>query len=224
MAAVKVISPLPFSSSPAGRFSWSKNRCRTDAPATTNLTPIVDRRPLAPIIARRSCPGVSPFVAAHDAEREGGDVMEGFEQYEACFAEISAGYPLFVEGDDLGSTFCSSGAVLLLMAVLNTGSPSLLANLTGLPVEFTAGVVRCADRKDFRLSECFNDLEQTIRRDPSDHADIRSSLECALERFWLSADSSWTGGLLCQARQGCCWVAIGNSGWMRSVWKSSCRV
>jgi hypothetical protein len=128
--------------------------------------------------------------------------MEGFEQYKVWLAQFSAGYPLFVEGDDLGTTFCSSGAVLLMMAALNTGSPSLLAELTGLPVEFTAGVVRCADRKDFRHSECFKDLEQTIRRDPSDHVDIRSSLECALERFWLSADSDWTGGLLCQARRG----------------------
>jgi hypothetical protein len=128
--------------------------------------------------------------------------MEAFKQYKVWFAEFSAGYPLFVEGDDLGTTFCSSGAVLLMMAALNTGSPSLLANLTGLPVKFTAGVVHCVDRKDFRHSECFKDLEQTIRRDPSDHADIRSSLECALERFWLSADSSWTGGLLCQARRG----------------------
>jgi hypothetical protein len=128
--------------------------------------------------------------------------MEAFKQYKVWFAEFSAGYPLFVEGDDLGTTFCSSGAVLLMMAALNTGSPSLIANLTGLPVEFTAGVMRCADRKDFRHSAYFLDLEQTVRRNPADHADIRSSLECALERFWLSADSDWTGGLLCQARRG----------------------
>ena len=128
--------------------------------------------------------------------------MEAFEEYKLWFADFSAGYPLFVEGDDLGSTFGSSGAVLLLMAALDTGSPSLLANLTGLPVRFTAGVVHCVDRKDFRHSEYFLDLEQTVRRNPSDHGDIRSSLECALEHFWLSADSSWTGGLLCQARRG----------------------
>jgi hypothetical protein len=128
--------------------------------------------------------------------------MEGFEQYKVWFEEVCAGYEFFVEGDDLGSTFGSAGAVLLLMAKLETGSPSLLASLSGLPVEFTAGVVQCVDRKGFRHSEYFKDLEQTVRGNPADHAEIRSSLECALEHFWLSANSRWTGGLLCQARRG----------------------
>jgi hypothetical protein len=90
--------------------------------------------------------------------------MEAFKQYKVWFAEFSAGYPLFVEGDDLGTTFCSSGAVLLMMAALNTGSPSLIANLTGLPVEFTAGVMRCADRKglpSFRVLPGFGADGQT---------------------------------------------------------------
>jgi hypothetical protein len=88
------------------------------------------------------------------------------------------------------------------MAKLETGSPSLLASLAGLPLKFTAGVVHCVDRKGFRHSEYFRDLKQTVRRDPADHADIRSSLKCALEHFWAAADSRWTDGLLCQAHQG----------------------
>jgi hypothetical protein len=128
--------------------------------------------------------------------------MEQFEDCEAWFSEVCAGYEFFVEGDDLGSTFGSAGAVLLLMAKLDTASPSLLSSISGLPVEFTAGVVRCVDRKGFRHSEYFLDLERTVKGNTPDHAEIRSSLECALERFWLSADPKWTGGLMCQARRG----------------------
>jgi hypothetical protein len=97
------------------------------------------------------------------------------------------------------------------MAALNTGSTSSVASLCGLPREFVAGVVRCVERKGFRDSESFRDLQQVISRNPLDHTEIRSSLECALERFWLLADPKWTGGLLCDARRGM--LVGGNRQW-----------
>jgi hypothetical protein len=126
--------------------------------------------------------------------------MRGFDDFSGWFAKCCDMYEFSIEEDALATTFLSSGAVLLLMGALETGSARVISSISGLPEEFTAGVLKCADRAGFRNSEWFKNLELTIRQDPRDLADIWLSLQSGLERFWLEADEKWTGGLLHELR------------------------
>jgi hypothetical protein len=89
-----------------------------------------------------------PSFATRDAIHERGDVMEAFKQYKEWFTEFSAGYPLFVEGDDLGSTFLGSGAVLLLMAAPLSSLPAWCRVSTGRDSVFSSASRIWSKRSD----------------------------------------------------------------------------
>jgi hypothetical protein len=89
--------------------------------------------------------------------------MRGFDDYSGWFAECCDMYDFCIEEDALATTFLSCGAVLLLMAALETGSARVISSISRLPEEFTAGVLKCADRPGFRNSQWFKDLELTVR-------------------------------------------------------------
>jgi hypothetical protein len=65
--------------------------------------------------------------------------MRGFDDYSGWFAECCDMYDFCIEEDALATTFLSCGAVLLLMAALETGSARVISSISGLPEEFTAG-------------------------------------------------------------------------------------
>jgi hypothetical protein len=76
--------------------------------------------------------------------------MRGFDDYSGWFAKCCDMYDFSIEEDASATTFLSSGAVLLLMAALETGSARVISRISGLPEEFTAGVLKCIDRAGFR--------------------------------------------------------------------------
>jgi hypothetical protein len=92
-----------------------------------------------------------------------------------------------VPNDDLGTTFTLCGAIVLASVLTSTRSPEQLAEITGLPITFTAMVIANMDFNQLWNSESFNELCRTIRVQPDDHEDVDDALECFLEVFWIKS-------------------------------------
>jgi hypothetical protein len=130
------------------------------------------------------------------------ETMMGFEEEVKWLRNFFMQYPPVLEGDNLGTTFLSTGAVLLMAAMVGTQSAVLIALLTGLPKRFIGLIVHSLDRMEFRRFEGFRDLERKIKLDMNDHKEIEDSLRWALESFWMAADAKLTERILEEERHG----------------------
>jgi hypothetical protein len=128
----------------------------------------------------------------------------GFEEEVNWLRNCRMQYPPVVEGDNLGTTFLSTGAVLLVAAMDGTQSAVLIALLTGLPKRFVGLIVHSLDRMELRRFRGFRDLERkikldmTIRRSKtyydgrSSHSGWRPTRNAPSEFSKRSATASWS--------------------------------
>lgn len=93
-----------------------------------------------------------------------------------------------IEDDLLGTTLVMCGAVVVASMLSATTSPERLANITGLPIAFTAVVMANMDFNRFWTDESLIALGKTLNKDRIDHQKVKSALDWFQEEFWCSSD------------------------------------
>src|ERR1700750_2196650 len=94
----------------------------------------------------------------------------------------------WVPFDDLGSHYASACAIVLAMAMARTRSILLVSMLTRLPQDFVAFIIAKWLRHEEELEPHMRDTEACADAQIIDHTDLRDSLDCAVERFWMLPD------------------------------------
>lgn len=161
--------------------------------------------------AERDLPGVltheglgfrSPAPKSPAAKHEVTRLHE-FEQYRDRLKQFYGHdqNDAYVEGDDSATTFESIGVVLMASLLSGSRSPVLLAQLTGLPEQFAAEVIRLMNFDDFWHSEDFAELERTFRNKPDDYADVGHAQYWVLVEVWFESRLPRMESVLEEARQ-----------------------
>jgi hypothetical protein len=92
--------------------------------------------------------------------------------------------PPYVEGDDLGTNFCSVAAVVLSAMVVGTESPIILAGLTSFPISFVAAVLKSMQGTQAWALENVIALKAKLVENPEDWTEIQLALNDAMEMVW----------------------------------------
>lgn len=125
-----------------------------------------------------------------------------FEDWQAWVADFCAHYPLAVEGDTLGTTFLSFGAVILSAILAGTRDETELADATRLPAGFVRFVLAMVTELKVSASLDLSDLQRTLLSRRSDLREVKSSLEAAEEQAWNACATPETVPKLIELRAG----------------------
>lgn len=110
--------------------------------------------------------------------------------------------PLFAAEDNLGTTFMSCAAMILVVSFTQNDDYRLLAEVIGLPAKFTRLTVELARRFAFYSCEPFLELKRITQTTPTELKMIRESMRCALELYWDRIYTPETIALLDAFRNG----------------------
>jgi hypothetical protein len=94
-----------------------------------------------------------------------------------------------------------AGIVLLVAIVTGTREPSVIAELTALPVDFVGTVMELCHRLDLWWSPRFYELQRTIREQSDNAEEVSDALHCVKEEFWTSWFSRTVEAVLHSSRQ-----------------------
>jgi hypothetical protein len=92
-------------------------------------------------------------------------------------------YPEYCEGDDLGTTLGKTGVVLMASTLTTLRQPGTVSEITGLPFQFVAAVLKSMNVHDLWNSSWVEDFGKALLN-RTDFANINSSLNSMTEGFW----------------------------------------